>query len=88
MLAFRFLAGLGACAPQTVGGCVLSDLWTSEERGMAVALYTLAPVLGPSVGPLMGACITERTIWLWSFWAVTIFGVVVQGLIYFTLSEF
>ncbi|KAH8702168.1 synaptic vesicle transporter [Talaromyces proteolyticus] len=87
MLAFRFLAGLGACAPQTVGGGVLSDLWTSEERGKAVALYTLAPVLGPSVGPLMGAWIAERTTWRWSFWSVTMFGVAVQVLIYFTLAE-
>lgn len=87
MLAFRFLAGLGACAPQTVGGGVLSDLWTSEERGMAVALYTLAPVLGPSAGPLMGAWIAEKTTWRWSFWAVTIFGVTVQVLIHFTLDE-
>ena len=87
MLAFRFLAGLGACAPQTVGGGVLSDLWTSEERGMAVAIYTLAPILGPAVGPLIGAWITARTTWRWSFWAVTIFGVTVQVLIYFTLPE-
>lgn len=87
MLAFRFLAGLGACAPQTIGGGVLSDLWTAEERGMAVALYTLAPILGPAVGPIIGAWISERTTWRWSFWAVTIFGVTVQVLIYFTLSE-
>jgi MFS family permease len=87
MLAFRFLAGLGACAPQTVGGGVLSDLWTSEERGKAVAVYTLAPVLGPTAGPLIGAWIAERTTWRWSFWAVTIFGAMVQVLIYFTLPE-
>lgn len=87
MLAFRFLAGLGACAPQTVGGGVLSDLWTAEQRGMAVSLYTLGPILGPSLGPLLGAWITERTTWRWSFWAVTIFGTTVQVLIYFTLSE-
>ncbi len=86
-MAFRFFAGLGACAPQTVGGGVLSDLWTSEQRGMAVGLYTLAPVLGPSAGPLIGAWISERTTWRWSFWAVTIFGVTVQVLIYFTLAE-
>lgn len=46
MLAFRFLSGLGACAPQTIGGGVISDLWTSEERGKAVALYALTPVMG------------------------------------------
>lgn len=87
ILAFRLLAGLGACAPQTIGGGVLSDLWTSEERGLAVSIYTLAPVLGPAMGPLIGAWVTERTTWRWSFWAVTIFGVSVQVLIYFTLPE-
>lgn len=87
MLAFRFLSGLGGSAPQTVGGGVLGDLWKPEERGIAVALYTAAPLLGPTLGPLIGAWITEKTTWRWSFWAVTIFGVCVQVLIYFTLSE-
>ena len=87
MLAFRMLAGIGACAPQTIGGGVLSDMWSSEQRGMAVAIYSLAPILGPSVGPLIGAWITEKTTWRWSFYAVTIFGAVVQILIYFTLNE-
>lgn len=87
MLAFRFLAGLGACAPQTIGGGVLSDLWTSEERGKAVALYTLAPILGPSLGPLIGAFVSEKATWRWSFWAVTMFGVTVQVLFYFTAAE-
>lgn len=65
MLAFRFLSGLGACAPLTIGGGVLSDLWSPEERGMAVALYSLAPLLGPALGPLLGAWITEKTTWRW-----------------------
>lgn len=47
LLAFRFLSGLGASAPQSTGGGVLSDMWRAEERGMAIALYSLAPVLGP-----------------------------------------
>ena len=52
MLTFRILAGIGACAPQTVGGGVLSDCFRSEERGMAVAVYTLGPTLGPSLAPM------------------------------------
>ena len=87
MLAFRFLSGLGACAPQTVGGGVLGDLWTAEERGMAVAIYSLAPILGPALGPLIGAWIAERTTWRWCFWSVVIFGTCAQILIFFLLGE-
>jgi MFS family permease len=37
-LLVRFLAGLGACAPPTIGGGVLSDLGDSEERGKALGI--------------------------------------------------
>ncbi|GAM83777.1 hypothetical protein ANO11243_017670 [Dothideomycetidae sp. 11243] len=87
LLVLRFLSGLGACAPQTIGGGVLSDLWTAKERGRAVGLYTLAPLLGPALGPLIGAWIDQRTTWRWCFWSVTIFGTTVQILIALTLRE-
>lgn len=55
MLAFRLLCGLGACAPASIGGGVLGDLFRKEERGMAVALYTSGFIVGPSLGPVLGA---------------------------------
>ena len=86
-LAFRFLSGLGACAPLTIGGGVLSDLWRAEEIGMAIGLYTLAPLLAPALGPLLGAWIVEKSTWKWCFFSITIFGVIVQVLVFFTLKE-
>lgn len=86
-LAFRFLSGLGACAPLTIGGGVLSDLWRPEEIGMAIGLYTLAPLLSPALGPLLGAWIVEKSTWKWCFFSITIFGVIVQTLVFFTLKE-
>ena len=50
MLAFRFLSGLGGSAPLAVGGGVLSDCFYAEERGKSIAIYGLAPLLGPAVG--------------------------------------
>ena len=35
-----------------IGGGVLGDLWRNEERGQAIALYSLAPLLGPYVNSL------------------------------------
>lgn len=30
----------------------MSDCWRAEERGKAIAIYSLAPFLGPSIGPI------------------------------------
>jgi MFS family permease len=34
---------------------VLGDCWHREERGKAIAIYSLAPLLGPVIGPIAGA---------------------------------
>ncbi|TFK35100.1 MFS general substrate transporter [Crucibulum laeve] len=72
MLIFRFLAGFGGAAPQSLGGGVVGDLWSPEERGMAMSVYSLAPLVGPSTGPLVGGWIAERAQWQWVFWSVSI----------------
>jgi hypothetical protein len=37
---------------QQLGGGVLSDVWRAEERGKSISIYSLAPLLGPAVGPI------------------------------------
>lgn len=54
------------------GGGVVGDLWSPEERGMAMSLYSLAPLVGPSTGPLVGGWIALRSRWQWVFWSVSI----------------
>ncbi|KAF8215128.1 major facilitator superfamily domain-containing protein [Mycena galopus ATCC 62051] len=84
LLVFRFLAGLGGSAPLAIGGGVLGDIWDAEERGQAVAIYSLAPLLGPVVGPVCGAFIAEKSTWRWVFWSTSIVDVGVQilGILY------
>ena len=60
LIAFRFLSGIGGSAPLALGGGVLSDCWHAEERGKAIAIYSLAPLLGPAVGPIAGGFIAEK----------------------------
>lgn len=50
MIAFRFMAGLGGSAPLSIGGGVLGDCWQAHERGRAIAVYSLMPLIGPAVG--------------------------------------
>jgi multidrug resistance protein len=72
LIVFRFLSGLGGGASLAIGGGVLSDCFTTEQRGRAVAVYNLAPLLGPSLGPIAGAWLTQYRSWRWTFWVSSI----------------
>ncbi|EIM84122.1 MFS polyamine transporter [Stereum hirsutum FP-91666 SS1] len=87
LIAFRFMAGLGGSAPLSVGGAVIADCFAPEHRGQAIAIYSLAPLLGPVLGPIVGAWIGERSTWRWVFWSTTIADAVVQILGMFFLQE-
>ncbi|KAL8759658.1 MAG: hypothetical protein Q9199_000619 [Rusavskia elegans] len=78
MIVFRFLSGLGGSAPLAIGGGVLSDCWKAEQRGQAISLYSLAPLLGPAIGPIAGGFITENTTWRWAFYATSIADALIQ----------
>lgn len=56
LMAFRFLSGLGGSAPLAIGGGVLSDTFPPEQRGKAISIYSLAPLLGPAIGEYLLHC--------------------------------
>ena len=87
IIAFRFFSGLGGSAPLGIGGGVLGDIWLPQERGRAMALYSLMPLLGPAIGPIAGAFIAQYTTWRWVFWSTSIAAMLVQCLGFFYLKE-
>ncbi|KAJ4983434.1 major facilitator superfamily transporter [Stagonosporopsis vannaccii] len=87
LMAFRFLSGLGGSAPLAIGGGVLSDCFHAEQRGKAISIYSLAPLLGPAIGPIAGGFISQNTTWRWCFYATTIFTAIVQCFGFFLLQE-
>ncbi|CAJ2509467.1 Uu.00g144930.m01.CDS01 [Anthostomella pinea] len=69
LLAFRLLSGFGACVADALAGGLMGDLWRADERGRAFAVFMAAPLLGPALGPICGAYISEGTgDWRWVFW--------------------
>ncbi|KAL2065353.1 hypothetical protein VTL71DRAFT_3023 [Oculimacula yallundae] len=87
MIAFRFLAGLGGSGPQAIGSGILGDLFLPHERGKAVAIYTVAPLLGTLIGPITGGYLVQYASWRWSFYIVSIAGAVVQLAGFFIFRE-
>nr|S4W288.1 RecName: Full=MFS transporter eqxG; AltName: Full=Equisetin biosynthesis protein G [Fusarium heterosporum]AGO86666.1 putative MFS transporter [Fusarium heterosporum] len=47
-LVFRIICGCAASGPMSIGGGTVADLFPQEERGKAMALFTVGPLLGPS----------------------------------------
>lgn len=72
ILIFRFLSGIGGSAPLATGGAVLGDLFKPEERGKAMGIYAMGPLLGPALGPVFGSFVAQYSTWRWIFWAVSI----------------
>ncbi|KAK9349802.1 major facilitator superfamily domain-containing protein [Lipomyces doorenjongii] len=87
LLVFRFFSGIGGSAPLVIGGGVLGDTWRADERGKSVAVYSLAPLLGPAVGPIAGGFIAENTTWRWVFYATSIADAAIQVSGIFFLRE-
>jgi multidrug resistance protein len=87
MIAFRFLAGIGGSAPQVIGGGMISDLFAPELRGHATSVYSIAPLLGPVVGPIAGGWIVQRTTWRWIFYSTAISCGVLQIALLIFLQE-
>jgi DHA2 family multidrug resistance protein len=58
-------AGGGGLAPSEQA--ILADTFTPAQRGQAFALYGLAVVCAPAIGPTLGGWITDNYDWRWIF---------------------
>ena len=58
-------AGGGGLAPSEQA--ILADTFTPKQRGQAFALYGLAVVVAPAIGPTLGGWITDNFDWRWIF---------------------
>ena len=67
LLFFRVLQGLGGGGLATSEQAILADTFEPAKRGQAFALYGLAVVTAPAVGPLVGGWITDNYTWRWIF---------------------
>lgn len=51
LLVLRFLAGAFGSSPLTNAGGIVSDMFTSRERGLALLLFAATPYIGPPAHP-------------------------------------
>lgn len=68
LVLFRGIQGMGAGALQPTEQAILRETFPVEEQAMAMALYGLAVMIGPAVGPTLGGWLTENYSWRWIFY--------------------
>jgi len=67
MVLFRLLQGMAGAALVPLSQSVLLDAYTVEERGQAMAVWGIGVMLGPIMGPTLGAWLTDNYSWHWVF---------------------
>jgi MFS transporter, DHA2 family, multidrug resistance protein len=76
LVLFRVLQGLAGGGLQPSEQAILMDTFPPAKRGMAMAVYTLAILVAPVLGPTLGGYITENYSWRWIFYINLPVGVV------------
>ena len=87
LLLFRILQGLGGGGMVPVSQSILADAFPPEKRGQAFALFGIAVVVAPVVGPTLGGWISDNYSWHWSFLINGPVGLLAMALIAFILRE-
>jgi DHA2 family multidrug resistance protein len=67
LILFRVLQGMGGGGLQPSEQAILADTFPPEKRGQAFAMYGMAVVFAPAIGPTLGGWITDNFDWRWCF---------------------
>src|SRR6201985_1355147 len=84
MVLFRLLQGVFGAALVPLSQAVMLDSYTLQERAKAMSIWGMGVMMGPIMGPSLGAWLTETYSWHWVFFVNLPFGIVtVLGLMVF-----
>jgi MFS transporter, DHA2 family, multidrug resistance protein len=87
LVIFRIMQGVGGGGLQPSEQAILNDTFPLEKRGMAFAVYGLAVVVAPTIGPWLGGWITDNFSWRWIFYINVPVGIVSLLLTNFLVSD-
>jgi MFS transporter, DHA2 family, multidrug resistance protein len=87
LLLFRIMQGVGGGGMVPVAQSILADLFPPAKRGQAFALFGVAVVVAPVVGPTLGGWLSDNVSWQWCFLINVPVGLIAMALIALLLHE-
>src|SRR5271168_3153934 len=87
LLLFRIMQGVGGGGMVPVAQSILADLFPPAKRGQAFALFGVAVVVAPVVGPTLGGWLSDNISWQWCFLINVPVGLFAMMLIAMVLRE-
>ncbi len=87
LIVCRILQGLGGGGMPTSEQAMLADTFSVRQRPQAFAIYGIAVIVAPTVGPTIGGWITDNYSWHWIFFINVPFGLLSLVLVQWLVVE-
>ena len=98
LLAFRFITGFFGSPVLATGGASLADIWSPKKRAYSIAIWGVAAVCGPTLGPLVGGYAVQygpygpghggfTAPWTWPIWELMWLSAFCLVFLFFMLPE-
>jgi DHA2 family multidrug resistance protein len=87
LLLFRVFQGAGGGGLAPSEQSILADTFPPEQFGMAFAIYGIAVVVAPAIGPVLGGWITDNFSWRWIFFINIPVGVISLFLTHYMVQD-
>ncbi|OJD37767.1 multidrug resistance protein [Diplodia corticola] len=87
LLAFRFLTGFFGSPVLATGGASVGDMYAPRKRAYGMAVWGIAAVCGPTMGPLIGGFAAQAEGWTWTIWELMWLSGFCLAFIFFFLPE-
>lgn len=87
VIGMRILQAAGSSAVIAIGAATLADIYEPHQRGTMMGVFYSAPLLGPSLGPIIGGALTQGLGWRAVFWFLVIWGGIIFSAFLFLFKD-